>query len=218
MQELWEYCRQMNVVIFPHYVPSKLNPADMWSRQQITLTEVSLDPRSMEIIWKKFWWMRSGTDSMASAVNRQCPKFISEYPQPGAFGVDIFMQRTHKVSPGFCNPPWHLIPKMLTFLEEGTHYEVLLVVPYHQLKPWGHKFQSMTQMTITIYQATYQLPAGVADKARQPMIFSDMAVSRPKHHHKLLTMRGSLKDSRGNGTRTKRSCHCKSPWVQSTAK
>ena len=45
-----------------------------------------------------------------------------------------------------------------------------------------------------------------------------MAVSRPKHHHKLLTMRGSSKDSRGNGTRTKRSCHCKFPWVQSTAK
>ena len=48
--------------------------------------------------------------------------------------------------------------------------------------------------------------------------FLDMAVSRPKHHHKLLTMRGSSKDSRGNGTRTKRSCHCEFPWVQSTAK
>ena len=85
MQELWEYCRQMNVFIIPHYVPSKLNPADVWSRQQITLTGASLDPRSMEIIWKRFSWMRSGTGWMASAVNRQCPKFISEYPQPGAF-------------------------------------------------------------------------------------------------------------------------------------
>ena len=89
MQELWEYCRQMNVFIIPHYVPSKLNLVDVWSHQQITLTEASLDPRSMEIIWKKFSWMSSGTDWMASAVNRQCPKFILQYPQPGAFGVDI---------------------------------------------------------------------------------------------------------------------------------
>ena len=170
MQELWEYCRQMNVFIIPHYVPSKSNAADVWNRQQITLTEASLEPRSMEIIWKKFSWMRSGTDWMASAVNRQSPKFISQYPQPGALGVDIFTQRTHKVSPGFCNPRWHLIPKMLTFLEGATHYEVLLVVSYHLLKPWWHKFQSMTQMTITICQASYQLPDGVAVKARQPMI------------------------------------------------
>ena len=29
MQELWDDCRQMNVFIVPHYVPSALNPADM---------------------------------------------------------------------------------------------------------------------------------------------------------------------------------------------
>ena len=34
MQELWDYYRQMNVFIVPHYVPSALNPADVWSRQQ----------------------------------------------------------------------------------------------------------------------------------------------------------------------------------------
>ena len=91
-------------------------------------------------------------------------------PSTRCVWVDILTQRTHKVSPGFSNPPWHLIPKMLTFLEEATHYKVLLVVPYHPLKPWWHKFQSMTQMTITIYQATYQLPDRVAVKARQPVI------------------------------------------------
>ena len=90
----------MNVFIIPHYVPSKLNLADVWSRQQIRLTEASLDPRSMQIILKKFSWMRSGTDWMASAVNRKCPKFISEYPlKPvrtpvailGSLGVCIYV-------------------------------------------------------------------------------------------------------------------------------
>ena len=34
MQELWDCCRQMNVFIVPQYVPSALNAADVWSRQQ----------------------------------------------------------------------------------------------------------------------------------------------------------------------------------------
>ena len=170
MQELWDYCRQMNVFIVPHYVPSALNPADVWSRQQVTLTEASLDPSSMATIWKTFSWIDTATDWMASAVNKQCQKFISEYPQPGASGVDIFVQRAHRISPGFCNPPWHMIPKVLAYLEEATKYEVLLVVPYHPLKPWWHKFQSLAQRTITIYRATYHLSAGVTVRARQPMI------------------------------------------------
>ena len=49
-------------------------------------------------------------------------------------------------------------------------------------------------------------------------VFCDMAVSRPKQHHKLHTMRVSSKDSRGNETHTSISYHSKYPWVQSTAK
>ena len=170
MQELWDYCRQMNAFIVPHYVPSALNPADVWSRQQVTLTEASLDPSSMATIWRTFSWIDTAIDWMASAVNKQCQRFISEYPQPGASGVDSFVQRAHKISPGFCNPQWHMIPKVLAYLEEATKYEVLLVVPFHPLKPWWHKFQSLAQRTITIYPATYHLPDGVTVGAHQPMI------------------------------------------------
>ena len=94
----------MYVFIVPHYVPSALNPANVWSRQQVTLTEASLDQCSMATIWKTFLWIDSAIDWMASAVNKQCQKFISEYPQPGASGVDIFVQRAHRISPGFLQP------------------------------------------------------------------------------------------------------------------
>ena len=63
-----------------------------------------------------------------------------------------------------------MIPKVLAYLEEATKYEVLLVVPYHPLKPWRHKFQSLAQRTITIHRATYHLPDGVTVRERQPMI------------------------------------------------
>ena len=93
MQELWDYCRQMTVFIVPHYVPSALNSADVWSRQQVTWTETSLDPGSLATIWKTFSWIDTAIDWMASAVNKQCQKFISEYPQPGASGVDVLFNK-----------------------------------------------------------------------------------------------------------------------------
>ena len=44
------------------------------------------------------------------------------------------------------------------------------MIPYHPLKPWWHKFQSLAQRTITIYRETYHLPDRVTVRARQPMI------------------------------------------------
>ena len=58
----------------------------------------------------------------------------------------------------------------------------------------------------------------VLEVLRQEKLFETWRFPAQKHHHKLLTMRGSSKDSRGNRTRTKKSCHCEFPWVQSTAK
>ena len=67
IQELWVYCRQMNVYIIPHYVPSKLNPADLWSCQKITLTEASLDPRSMEVILEEIF-----VDAFGNRLDGEC--------------------------------------------------------------------------------------------------------------------------------------------------
>ena len=79
-QELCDYCRQMNVFIVLHFVPSALNPADVWSCQQVTLTEASLDPSSMATIWKTFSWIDMAIDWMASAVNKQCQLFFFRVP------------------------------------------------------------------------------------------------------------------------------------------
>ena len=114
--------------------------------------------------------MNTATNWMASALNKQCQNFISEYPQPGASELDIFVQKAHKVSQGVCNPPWHMIPKALSYLAQSKHYEVLLVVPYHLMKLWWHTFQTMAKMTITIYRVIFHLTDGAAVKAHQSMI------------------------------------------------
>ena len=128
MQEFWDYCQQMNVNILPHYVPSKENPGDVWSRQNITLAEASIDPRTMATLTRKFSLISSGIDWMANAENAQCPRCISDCPHPGALGVHLFTHCPHKVSLGNCNPPWRLIPRVLKYLEQAENYGLIPVV------------------------------------------------------------------------------------------
>ena len=85
------------------------------------------------------------------------------------------------------------------------------------LAPLDRCARSVRCFAFAVSWATWLLFTGVPARC-VALFFLDMAFSRPKHHHKLLTMRGSSEDSRGNGTRTKRSCHCIFPLVQSTAK
>ena len=140
MHEIWDYCQRMIVHIVPHYVPSKEDPADVWSKQNITLAEASMDPRTMAIVCRKFSLITSAKDWMANAEKAQCPRYIFDCPQPGAWGVDLFTHRPHKVSPGHCNPPWRLIPRVIKYLEQAKRYNVIPVVPMHPHRPWWHRF------------------------------------------------------------------------------
>ena len=109
-----------------------------------------MDPRSMAILRKKFLWMNTARDRMANAKNAQCPKYISDCPQPGAWGVDLLTHRPQKVSPGDCNPPLRLIPRILKYVEQAEKYEVILVVPIHPDRPWWHQFQALTNVQFTL--------------------------------------------------------------------
>ena len=90
----------------------------------------------MAIQWGRFSLIGTAKDWMAIGANAQCPRYISDCPQPGARGVDLFIHRPHKICPQYCNPPWRLIPRVLRFLEQAERYEVMLVVPMHPHRPW----------------------------------------------------------------------------------
>ena len=98
------------------------------------------------ILWRKFSWISSAIDWMANTGNAQCSMYISHCSKPGAWGVDLFTHRPHKVSPRYCKPPWRPIPGVLKYLEQAEGYEVMLVVPIHPYRPCWHQFEAMPNM------------------------------------------------------------------------
>ena len=90
-------------------------------------------------------------DWMACADTTQCPRFVAEGPQPRVPGVtllaeDIFAQddRLREFSPGWCNPPWHLIPQVLRLIAHSPPgSRTILVCPDSRSKPWWPLFISM---------------------------------------------------------------------------
>ena len=80
-----------------------------------------------------------------------CPRFVAEGPQPRVPGVtllaeDIFAQgdRLREFSPGWCNPPWHLIPQVLRLIAHSPPgSRTILVCPDLRSKPWWPLFDSM---------------------------------------------------------------------------
>ena len=88
---------------------------------------------------------------MACADTTQCPRFVAEGPQPRVPGVtllaeDIFAHsdRLREFSPGWCNPPWHLIPQILRLIAHSPPgSRTILVCPDLRSKPWWLLFNSM---------------------------------------------------------------------------
>ena len=69
-----------------------------------------MDPRTMAIPWGRLLRISTAIDWMVIGANAQCPRDISDCAQPGAWGVDLFIHRPHKICRQYRNPPWQAIP------------------------------------------------------------------------------------------------------------
>jgi hypothetical protein len=69
-------------------------------------------------------------DWMATSENTQCPTWVDEIR-------DIFSQDLTNISPGWLNPPWFLIPRVLGYLQRfPPSAQVLACLPYRPEAPW----------------------------------------------------------------------------------
>jgi hypothetical protein len=133
MRRLWAICQERDIQIIPHFVPSQLNPADRPSRRPECLGHgISLHPEVMDHLFQ--WAARLNIipvcDWMASAENAQLRDWIS--PEQDWFRQDL---RTR--SPGWINPPHHLIPHVLVRMQrESPSVRAVLVVPHHPQAVW----------------------------------------------------------------------------------
>jgi hypothetical protein len=151
VRELWDLLQERRVTIAIHWVASEYNPADLPSRERWSLSRAALHESTVDFIMAGFPRITCAVDWMACAETTQCPRFVAEGPQPRVPGVtllaeDIFAQgdRLREFSPGWCNPPWHLIPQILRLIAHSPPgSRTILVCPDLQSKPWWPLFISM---------------------------------------------------------------------------
>ena len=150
VRRLWDLLQERKVTISIHWVASEFNPADLPSRERWSLSRAALHESTVEWIMQGFPHISCTVDWMACCDTAQCPRYIAEGPQPKVRGVtlvaeDLFTQgdNLQRFSPGWCNPPWHLIPQVLRLIAHSPGAKTLLVCPDLPGKPWWPLFNSM---------------------------------------------------------------------------
>ena len=121
-----------DIQLYPEYIRSADNVyADRLSRI-VDRDDWRLNPVKFRGYDQR--WGPHTVDRFATANNKLCDRFNSEYRDPLSEGVDAFA-RSWKGENNWCNPPWRLLPQVVAKLrDEGTAATV--VAPYWPSAPW----------------------------------------------------------------------------------
>lgn len=141
-RRIWQFCESRKLYIFASYITSKENYiADFQSRAEIDDSDWKLNPLLFSKICKVFG--QPEIDLFASSETKQCTKFISWFPSPGAEGVDAFtISWNFKLAYAF--PPFCLIPRVLKKLRQSK-CKCIVVVPLWPSQLWYPEFNRLRQ-------------------------------------------------------------------------
>ena len=151
VRALFDLLKGRRVTIATHWATSEFNPADLPSRGRWSLSRAALHESTVDFTMAGFPQITCAVDWVACAGTTQCPRFVAEGPQPKVLVVTllaegIFAQgdRLREFLPGWCNPPWHLIPQILRLIAHSpSGARAILVCPDLRGKPWWPLFDSM---------------------------------------------------------------------------
>lgn len=149
VKKIWDVSQERNLTITPHYIPSLENPADQPSRVAPNpLSLSSLHPTVMQDIEKIFTDPARGYspkpfrpkwDWMACPENAVCKLWVGEEE-------NFFLQDLGRISPGWLNPPHHMVPQVLNYLAGFTpQAQALSVMPFKPHSPWWPLWSRMKQ-------------------------------------------------------------------------
>ncbi|XP_060583214.1 uncharacterized protein LOC132739516 [Ruditapes philippinarum] len=131
---LWEWCLRRNIYISAVHVPGKLNKsADYYSRNFSDSTEWTLKKDIFERLCRHTFM--PSIDLFASRLNNHLPKFVSCFPEPGAYAVNAFSLSWKDMIP-YIFPPFNLIGKVLSKIVIDEVDRALMVVPFWFTQPW----------------------------------------------------------------------------------
>ena len=139
-RDLWMWCLERNIHIQAQHLPGVLNrTADWESRSMRDRSDWKLDRQIFLRIEEHYGPLE--VDLFASRLTSQCRRYFSWRPDPYAEATDAFLQDWTSMK-GFANPPWNLIPRVLT-KARTQRADVVLVAPVWKAQPWYAPLLSM---------------------------------------------------------------------------
>ena len=133
MLAVFETCLDMRVEVVWRWVPRELNGYTDELSKVFDKDDWSLHPGVFALL--DALWGPHTVDRFASDLNHQVDAFNSFHWCPGTLGVDAFAQLDWLHAGNWCNPPFHLIGRLLRFLQQ-VHAEATLVAPHWPRQPW----------------------------------------------------------------------------------
>ena len=149
-KQIWEWCKDRNIWLFPVYINTKEDLADRTSRITYIQAEWMLGKRLFDRVSQTLKFSPT-TDLFASRLNHQLPTYGSYKPDPNAYAVDAF-SLVWKHFRFCCFPPFSCITEGLQKIKKEES-EGLLIVPRWPTQPFYSQLLQMLKQEPMIIQA-----------------------------------------------------------------
>lgn len=133
-KKIWNWCLVRDIFVSASYIPGTLNVrADFSSRNFSDSTEWMLKRDIFIRLCDQCF--SPDIDLFASRLNFQVQRFVSWFPQPGAYKSDAFSLCWSDFLP-YIFAPFNVIGKVLNKIVEDKVGQALLVVPHWPCQTW----------------------------------------------------------------------------------
>ena len=133
-KKIWNWCLARDIFVSASYIPGSSNVyADFSSRNFSDTTEWKLKRDIFVRLCGQCFL--PDIDLFASRLNFQVPRYVSWFPQHGAFKSDAFSFCWSEFLP-YIFAPFNLIGKVLNKIVEDRVDKALLVVPHWPCQTW----------------------------------------------------------------------------------
>ena len=133
-ERIHQFALGRKIILSAEWIPGVENvEADKVSRIEGDFSDKSLCRDVFQLIERRFGPM--DLDLFATSLNKKARSFVSLRPEPEALYVDAFSREIPSYLRVFANPPFILLPRLLSKIRR-ERVEVIVVVPVWTSQPW----------------------------------------------------------------------------------
>ena len=152
-KSIWQWCENRQLLIFASYINTKDNfVADALSRIEVDSYDFMLGQKYFYKICNKL--EQPEIDLFSTWQTKQCKRFVSWFPNPGAEWIDAFTRPWP--SSFYAFPPFKLVTKVLKKIrDEGCRG--IVVAPDWPNQPWYPVYQQLIVSRVVYIKPTHDL-------------------------------------------------------------